>query len=175
MPAAIRSERLDLVELTSETLRWIVERNVPALSAELGVEVPRPWLEIVPAQVNHKLVRDDPATQPWLSRGIVLRETGSLVGELGFHNPPDDLSVVELGYEVLPSYRRRGIAREAIRALTDWAYSTGAARIVYVTIAAGNVASISLVRSLGFRFDEDYDDPVDGPLVFYESRLPLPG
>ncbi|HKS49326.1 MAG TPA: GNAT family N-acetyltransferase [Amycolatopsis sp.] len=171
----IRSERLDLLELSEEALERIIAEDAPGLASVLGVEVPEPWLAAVQAEENHKIIQADPAATPWLSRGIVLRSARRLVGEVGFHQPPDDLAVVELGYEVLPEYRRQGIAAEAIRALTGWAHSTGRADTVYVTIERRNEASIGLVRSLGFRFDEDYDDPVDGPIVFYESALPLPG
>ncbi|GAB3007779.1 GNAT family N-acetyltransferase [Amycolatopsis acidiphila] len=170
----LRSVRLDLVELTEDLLRLAAERDVAALAAELGVRVGPEWPEIIPARENLKAVREEPAVQPWLSRGIVLRDEGTLVGEVGFHNPPDELAVVELGYEVLPAFRRRGIAAEAVRALTDWAFATGEASTVYATIAHGNTASIRLVRSLGFRFQEDYHDAVDGHLVFYECPLPLP-
>ena len=172
--SAVRSERLDLVELPERALRLVVARDVTGLAAELGAHADPAWLDILPAHENLKALLDDPAEQPWLSRGIVLRETRELVGEVGFHHRPDDLAVVEIGYEVLPAHRRRGIATEAIRALTDWACSTGEASTVYATIEAANTASIGLVRSLGFRFQEDYLDPVSGPLVFYESTLPLP-
>ncbi|NKQ56697.1 GNAT family N-acetyltransferase [Amycolatopsis sp. K13G38] len=169
----LRSPRLDLVELCPETLARIADRDRAWVEAKLGVEVPEPWLDVVPAEVNHKLVREDPAVAPWLSRGIVLREECRLVGEIGFHSRPDSLAVVEIGYEVLPEYQRRGIAREAAYALTDWAHATTEATVVYATIARTNRASIALVRSLGFRYDETYIDPVEGPLVFYESKLPL--
>src|SRR5438067_7167355 len=153
MPSVIRSERLDLLELNTEALQLIMDKDGAGLGALLGVEVPRAWLDIVQAEENHRTIFADPRAQPWLSRGIVLRDTGCLVGEVGFHQRPDDLAVVELGYEVLPGYRRQGIAGEAIRALTDWAHSTGLAEIVYVTIERHNAASIGLARSLGFAFD----------------------
>lgn len=170
----IRSARLDLVELPENLLRLTAEQDAAALTAELGVDVTHDWAEIVPAKENLRALRDEPAVLPWLSRGIVLRESGAMVGEIGFHNPPDELAVVEVGYEVLPGFRRRGIAAEAIRALTDWAYSTGDASSVYATISHDNTASIGLVRALGFRFQEEYHDAVDGHLVFYERALPLP-
>jgi [ribosomal protein S5]-alanine N-acetyltransferase len=173
MRVPIRTERLDLVELSPAALQAITGRETARLSAELGVEVPESWYDIVPAEENLKLVHTNPNAGPWLSRGIVYRADARLVGEIGFHTPPDDLAVVEMGYEVLPEYQRRGIAREAILALTDWAHASGLAEIVYVTIAQDNAPSIALARSLGFRFDEHFRDPVDGPIVFYESRLPL--
>ncbi|GAA5164517.1 MULTISPECIES: GNAT family N-acetyltransferase [Amycolatopsis] len=173
MPA-LRSARLDLVELSEHALRLAVGRDTAGLAAELQAAVSDDWLDILPAEENLAAVREDPAASPWLSRALVLRETRELVGEAGFHHPPDELGVVELGYEVLPAHRRRGYATEAIRALTDWAYSTGDASSVYATIAADNAASIGLVRALGFRFQELYEDPLQGPLVFFERTLPLP-
>jgi len=169
----LRSPRLDLVELCPETLARIADRDRAWVEAKLGAEVPEEWLDVVPAEVNHRLLREDPTAAPWLSRGIVLRDECCLVGEIGFHNRPDSLAVVEIGYEVLPGFQRRGIAREAVYALTDWAHAANEARVVYATIARSNRASLALVRSLGFRYDETYVDPVDGPLVFFESKLPL--
>lgn len=171
--ATIRSPRLDLVELTEDLLRLAVEGDSAALATELGVRVSPEWAGIVPARDNLKAVRQDPAVQPWLSRAVVLREARTLVGEVGFHHSPDELAVVEVGYEVLPGFRRRGLAAEAVRALTDWAFATGEASTVYATVAQENVASLALVRSLGFRFQEDYVDPADGRLLFFEAALPL--
>ncbi|KAA9166099.1 GNAT family N-acetyltransferase [Amycolatopsis acidicola] len=170
MPEPIRSPRLDLVELSAELLVWIAEENLDAIEDTLGVTVSPAWLPTVPAKTNYKLLREDPANRPWLSRGIVLRAERALIGEVGFHSAPDELAVVELSYEVLPGYRRRGIAAEAVLALTDWAYETGEAGTAYATIEAGNTASIGLVRSLGFLRGELYEEP---GIQFYESGLPL--
>ncbi|MTD53940.1 GNAT family N-acetyltransferase [Amycolatopsis pithecellobii] len=173
--ATIRSARLDLVELTGNLLRLILDRDLGALAAALGADVSPEWADLVPAQDNLRTLRAEPDAQPWLSRGILLREAGVMVGEVGFHDLPDELAVVEVGYEVLPRFRRRGIAAEAVRALTGWAFATGEASTVYATIARTNMASIGLVRSLGFAFQDDCQDPVDGQVVFYESALPLSG
>ncbi|HVV09254.1 GNAT family N-acetyltransferase [Amycolatopsis sp.] len=166
----VHSPRLELVELSPQLLLWIADRDREAVAASLGVSVPADWPATVPARTNFKLLRDDPASRPWLSRGIVLREERTLIGEVGFHSPPDELAVVELSYEVLPGYRRRGFAAEAVRALTDWAYESGDAGTAYATIAADNAASIGLVRSLGFRRGEGCEEP---GILFYESGLPL--
>lgn len=174
MPSVLRSARLDLLELPAPALRHAADGDRAALAATLGAHVPPDWPAILPAEENLAALRGDPTLLPWLSRAIVLRAERVVVGEIGFHEAPDQLAVVELGYEVLPAYRRRGIAREAILALTDWAYSTGSAATVYATIDRDNAASIALVRSLGLHQDENHAEPADGPLVFFERALPLP-
>ena len=49
---------------------------------------------------------------------------------------------------VLPSYRRRGIAKR----LTELAITYAETEFVYMTIREDNVASLSLAESLNFRF-----------------------
>ena len=48
-------------------------------------------------------------------------------GHFGFHGPPGVNALrredaVELGYTVMPEYRRQGYASEAVRVLIDWAH-----------------------------------------------------
>ena len=45
----------------------------------------------------------------WL---IVERDTNTVVGDIGFHGPPDG-GRVEIGFSVIPDRRRRGYASEA--------------------------------------------------------------
>jgi GNAT superfamily N-acetyltransferase len=48
-----------------------------------------------------------------------------------------------------PSFRRRGLAREIVRALLAWAYGEGA-RDAYLQVETDNPAAIALYRGLGF-------------------------
>ena len=66
----------------------------------------------------------DPSIRQWLGRAMVLTEadgTRRVIGTIGFHGPPDDQGRLEIGYSVQSSYRRQGFAREAVRAMLDWA------------------------------------------------------
>lgn len=174
MSPVLRSARLDLLELSESMLHGAAANDRKALAAELGADVPRDWPGIVSADENLALLKLDPSLRPWLSRAIVLRDEHVVVGEAGFHDAPDQLAVVELGYEILPAYRRRGIAREAVLTLTDWAYATGAAATVYATVDRENSPSLALVRSLGLHQDTNHEDLTDGRLLFFERALPLP-
>jgi RimJ/RimL family protein N-acetyltransferase len=55
----------------------------------------------------------------------------------------------ELGYMVAPALARRGIATEALRLLTDWAFGTGLVRLTLQT-DAGNVASQRVAEKNGY-------------------------
>ena len=66
----------------------------------------------------HQVV-DEPASAAWIT-GIVWDPDRRLaVGRAGFHGPPDDAGMVEVGYSIDPQYRRQGYARAALRALVD--------------------------------------------------------
>jgi RimJ/RimL family protein N-acetyltransferase len=103
----------------------------------------------------------------------VLRAPRRVVGNVGFHAPPDDGGRVEIGYGIVPSERRKGYAREAIAGLTDWAFATGQARVCVASVSPRNAASLALVRSLGFRQVGEQIDELDGLELVFERALPL--
>jgi RimJ/RimL family protein N-acetyltransferase len=61
--------------------------------------------------------------------------------------------VVEIGYSVIPSWRRRGIATEACRALIDAAWQRGA-RVVIAHTLPNLEPSLGVLRKLGFESAE---------------------
>jgi RimJ/RimL family protein N-acetyltransferase len=65
----------------------------------------------------------------------------------------DEHRVAELGCCLAPAARGRGIATDAIVALTDWAlHDLGLGR-VQVFVAPENVAAVSLAERAGFRHE----------------------
>lgn len=107
----------------------------------------------------------------WLVRLIVLRETGEIVGNLGFHGAPDASGTLEVGLEVHPAFRRRGIAREALLGLWAWGCSQAGVRTLRWSAAPGNVASIALAASFGFRCVGEQLDEIDGRELIYEISV----
>jgi ribosomal-protein-alanine N-acetyltransferase len=53
-------------------------------------------------------VVETPEDQPWVTGVLVDDETGAVVGAAGFHAAPDADGMVEVGYGVDPTFRRRG-------------------------------------------------------------------
>lgn len=45
----------------------------------------------------------DPGCAEWLTQTVVAEPEGAVVGYAGFHGPPDEAGMVELGYSVAPS------------------------------------------------------------------------
>ena len=123
------------------------EQAARILGAALSEEWPQPdLLDVLPRQA---------AASPETGRfGIwVMIERGSetVVGDVGFHGPPDESGSIELGYAVVPVRRRRGYATEAAGALVAWALGQPGVRVVVAGCDLGNAASIGTLERIGFR------------------------
>jgi GNAT superfamily N-acetyltransferase len=93
----------------------------------------------------------------WMYQIVVAEDSGrpQVVGDVGFHGPPaaDDL-VVEVGYDVVPAMRGRGIATAACTALVNLAWRDGA-RAVRAEAEVSNEASRRVLAGVGFAEQPD--------------------
>lgn len=118
-------------------------------------------------------LRRDPTLGPWLTRFIIDRDTGQVVGRAGFHGRPDIEGMVEVGYAVDPTYRRRGYARAALEQLLVEADSHPDVIVVRACIAPTNRASRALVAQYGFlEVGEHWDEENGVELVFETLARP---
>jgi RimJ/RimL family protein N-acetyltransferase len=170
---SITTRRLRLVALTPSILRAVADGDLAEVERQLGARVGSGWEEGVPAELRLSQLAADGSEQPWLVRAMVASTRSLVVGSVGFHAPPDEHGRVEIGYDTVASERRKGYAREGIRALLDWAWATGRARTCVASIGPQNAPSLALVRSLGFRHVGQQIDDIDGLELVFERQLPL--
>lgn len=76
-----------------------------------------------------------------------------VVGAASFTGPPNAVGEVEIGYQIVPAHRRRGLTVEGCSALIDWAFYDTATSAVIADCAAENKASIQTLIKLGFVHD----------------------
>lgn len=127
-----------------------------ALAALLGARLPVDWPpehhdDGPRAYTREKL--DDPENAGWLMHYVLWTGDGDpsvLVGICGFTGKPVDGSV-ELGYSVVPSHQRRGIASEATRQLIAKGRERGATRFTAKTLPHLE-PSLGVMRKLGFTY-----------------------
>ena len=77
---------------------------------------------------------------------------------MSYKGPPVD-GTVEIGYSVVPSWRRRGLATEASRALIEAAWGCGAEAVVAHTLPH-LTPSIRVLQELGFAASESSEPDV---------------
>lgn len=82
---------------------------------------------------------------------MIERDRRTVVGDIGFHGPPDETGRVEIGYSVVPSRRHRGYATEAASALVAWARSQHSVHVIVAGCDPGNEPSIRTLERVGFQ------------------------
>jgi RimJ/RimL family protein N-acetyltransferase len=95
----------------------------------------------------------DDGNGQWGMFQIILRETGEVIGDIGFHGPPDEAGTVEIGYSVVEQYRGRGLAGESAVAVCGLAWSRLEVTRIIAQTEEGNAASAGVLRHAGFRED----------------------
>jgi [ribosomal protein S5]-alanine N-acetyltransferase len=161
---------VQLVTFTLETYEALETEELERASDAVGVPLPP---EFLAATGHWRMRRDqihaDPATAAWLVRAVVGPD-GEVVGDAGFHGPPDDRGMVEMGYAILPRHRRRGFGTAAVAALVAFATEHGA-RVLRASIAPDNAASLALARRFGLEPVGEHVDDEDGRELELERPL----
>lgn len=115
-------------------------------------------------------IERDPGELFWRPRFVQLIG-GLVVGTVGFKGPPDEVGFVEIGYGVVTSHWRRGIASEAVAAMIGWASGRPGVRGLCAHTLTGDPASSGVLRKAGFVFVRTTDDPTDGRIDRFERGL----
>lgn len=163
---AVRILQLDLVALRALAAGDLVEaqRHVPVELIGYLVEPDSRHLW----QMRVGQVARDPGSAAWVTGIVVDERTGRVVGRAGFHGPPDDAGMVEVGYSIDTAERRRGYARAALRRMLARAAAEPDVRVVRASVSPDNAVSRQLVLTHGFVEVGDQWDDEDGLEIVYE-------
>ncbi len=150
----------------------MLEGDLPRASAVTGVEVPpffltQDWLW----RIRLNQIETESVSAPWLVRAVIALPNQFVVGHAGFHGPPDRNGMVEIGYTILPEFRRRGYGRAAARELIRYAKEQPDVHVVRASISPDNAASLALIRALGFTHVDEQWDEEDGLELIFEVPL----
>jgi len=173
----IRAARLELVSMTIPFMRALQAREYETANREAGALVPAGFAEHLDDFIRYRLLQldADPSVRQWLGRVMVLTDASGarhVVGSIGFHGPPDEHGRLEIGYRVEAAYRRRGLAREAVQAMFNWAASTHGIHRFIASISPTNEPSLRLAAGFGFVETGSHIDEVDGLEIELEADWP---
>ena len=129
----------------------LVHRDFP--DADLATKLPafaQRLDDAANAALRHTAPRDPAGWGLWLFRYEVER---MIVGAASFTGPPNAAGEVEIGYQIVPPHRRRGLTVEGCASLIDWAFCDTATAAVTADCAEDNGGSIRTLEKLGFSVD----------------------
>ena len=175
-PHEISSPRLRLILMEKDFIEAVLAKRRAEAEQLLGASLPSSWpsdedVWLLNFRLTHILdVRTlDPT---WSTRALGRAADNSMIGHMGFHGPPDDDGVAEIGYTVLEGARRKGFAEEGVRALMTWAQREKGITRFRAAVGPWNSPSLALVAKLGFsRVGVQWDER-DGEEIVLELSLP---
>ncbi|WP_327281282.1 GNAT family N-acetyltransferase [Streptomyces sp. NBC_01278] len=164
-------QRVRFVELNAKALRALADGDLAGGSAEAGVALDEHFVGERARWIfgyRADQLAEDPSAAPWTTRAAVSEPDGTVVGDAGFHGPPDEAGMVEVGFTVVPGLRRQGYARAMLAALLARAAAEPAVRTVRARIRSDNTASLATIAGFGFRHVGEQGNEQDGIALVFE-------
>lgn len=149
----IETESLRLVPATEESLTAALAGPLE-LGNALGVTVPATWppehFDAETLTFARDRLAEAPEQDGWWTYFFTHAHDAVLVGAGGFKGPADATGSVEIGYSIVPDFRLRGYAKEAVRGLVARAFERpDVLRVVGDTLPL-LTPSIRTLESCGF-------------------------
>lgn len=175
----IQTPRLLLVPFDLPLLQAAQAGDLARVGTLLDAAIPAGWPSegVREYQLPEQLARlnRQPDELPWLGRLIVLRQGRALIGGINLKGAPDARGRVEIGYEIVEPFRRKGYASEAVEALCAWCFEQPGVTAVYARTQAGNAVSKHMLQRLGFARREVEQHPRLGEMIVLVRPMPPKG
>lgn len=138
---------------------------------------------------HYPYVFDETRVRAWIERNmnryqengfglwaVCLKETGEMIGDCGLTlQNINGAMLPEIGYHIRRDCQRKGYAKEAAKAVRDWAFRNTDYPALYSYCKYTNKPSIRTAESIGLHFDCEYPDEANGithvSVIFKEDWL----
>ena len=144
----------------------ILQQDEAIIARELGVGIAKNWsvfgIEIF--DFVSKKMENAPKEVYWWTYLPVLKQDRILIGTGGYKGPPNDDGMVEIGYEIAPAYRGKGLATEMAKTLVTNAFTFPEIMMVQAHTLAEENASCSILKNCGFSKTAELEDEEDGKI-----------
>ena len=122
----------------------------------LDIVVPENWTEFPEAiEYAYEYLKAKPSAFGWWTYLFIHYQDRVLIGWGGFKGQANESGVVEIGYEIIPDYRNRGLATEAACAIRDYGFEKIGCNRLISLIDYGNIASQKVALKTGLTYKKD--------------------
>lgn len=87
----------------------------------------------------------------WVQYGLENKKTGRIIGDCAIKLREEDTRMAEIGITISHLEQKKGYAKEALSAILNYLFSLENFHRVVEIVDAENIASIQLLKSVGFR------------------------
>ena len=152
----IETERLVLRRMTMADLQDLFEIRS---DTEVMRYIPRPLAKSLDDVADLvKMLNDFADKNERLNWGITLKDSGKLIGIIGYVSILRDHFRAEIGYTLAKQYHRKGFMREALLKMIDYGFKEMNLHSILAIIHADNNASGALLEDVGFTKEAYYRD-----------------
>jgi [ribosomal protein S5]-alanine N-acetyltransferase len=167
----IQTERLTLISGDQQILECAISGD-QLLASCLSINIADEWTEFGTAPLKFALekLRQDENETNWVTYFPVYKAENKLIGSCGFKGKPGAEGSVEIGYEVAPLYRNKGLAFEIAGGLIRHAFTHEQVTCVLAHTLPEYNASTKILAKHGFAKVAELVDPEDGIVWRWELK-----
>ncbi len=160
----IETNRLRIRNLAvSDLLDFHLYRSDPEVTKYQGFDVFT--LEEARAFLEENAKKEFWTAGEWIQYGIENNTTGQLIGDCAIKLDKSDVRIAQIGITISPKEQRKGFAKEALIAILDFLFRHDNFHRVVETVDADNIASVELLKSIGFRQEGHFVEN-----IFFKGR-----
>lgn len=166
----IITQQLVLRLMNTEVISACLDSDLARAELLLGAKIPAELLNDLSAfHYTRQQLKADQNYKAWSVRAIILPDESIVIGIIRFHSTPDPeylhiyaRGAVELGYRIFSNYRRKGYAKETIKAVFEWANTNFGVTSFIASVSPANIPSLKLIDNFGFVKIDEVMDETDG-------------
>jgi [ribosomal protein S5]-alanine N-acetyltransferase len=167
----IETKNLLLIPCDTETLRSAIAGN-ETLAKKLNVKVQENWTEFGVDALRYSLTKisESQDEKTWWTYFPIHKQENKLIGSGGYKGQPTPDGTVELGYEIAPGFRNRGLATEMAQGLIENAFKDKRVKSIIAHTLGQVNPSTKVLEKCGFKKVEEINDPDDGIIWKWELK-----
>lgn len=167
----IETKNLKLIPCNTDILKAATQGN-EILAKKLNAKVQDNWTEFGVGALQYSLDRlsESEDEKDWWTYFPIYKQDNKLIGSGGYKGKPTNEGTVELGYEIAPDYRNRGLATEMTIGLIENAFKDERVKSIIAHTLGQNNASTKVLQKCGFKKVEEINDPDDGLIWKWELK-----
>jgi len=167
----IETKHLLLIPCDIEILKDAIAGK-DRLAKKLNVTVSDNYSEFGTGPLQYSLdkIMESEDEKGWWTYFPIYKAENKLIGTGGYKGSPTPEGLVELGYEIAPEYRNRGLASEMTHGLIKNAFRDSRVKLIIAHTLAEANPSTRVLTKCGFIKAAEINDPDDGLIWRWELK-----